>query len=68
MSRKDSAAVESFFSLFRKDRAKSKVYETSDKARAEILDYIECFYAQKEIMVQTAVFLPMNLRNVILRS
>ncbi|MFW7525170.1 IS3 family transposase [Vibrio ostreicida] len=51
MSRKgnchDNAVAESFFSLLKKDRVKSKIYKTRDEARSEIFDYIECFYNPK---------------------
>ncbi|SET66149.1 IS3 family transposase, partial [Thalassotalea agarivorans] len=51
MSRKgnchDNAVAESFFSLLKKDRVKRKIYKTRDEARAEIFDYIECFYNSK---------------------
>lgn len=51
MSRKgnchDNAVAESFFSLLKKDRVRRKIYKTRDEARAEIFDYIECFYNPK---------------------
>jgi len=51
MSRKgnchDNAVAESFFSLLKKDRVKRRIYKTRDEARAEIFDYIECFYNTK---------------------
>lgn len=51
MSRKgnchDNAVAESFFSLLKKDRVKRRIYKTRDEARAEIFDYIECFYNPK---------------------
>lgn len=43
----DNAVAESFFSLLKKDRVKRKIYKTRDEARAEIFDYIECFYNPK---------------------
>ncbi len=43
----DNAVAESFFSLLKKDRVKRKIYRTRDEARADIFDYIECFYNPK---------------------
>ena len=51
MSRKgnclDNAVAESFFSLLKKDRVKRRIFNTRDEARAEVFDYIECFYNPK---------------------
>jgi putative transposase len=40
----DNAVAESFFSLFKKDRVKRKVYKTRGDDRSEIFDYIKWFY------------------------
>ena len=40
----DNAAMESFFSSLKTERTASKVYRTRDHARADVFDYIECFY------------------------
>ncbi len=40
----DNAAMESFFSSLKTERAARKVYRTRDLARADIFDYIERFY------------------------
>ncbi|MCE8001188.1 MAG: IS3 family transposase, partial [Rhodobiaceae bacterium] len=40
----DNAAMESFFSSLKIERAKRKVYRTRDQARADVFDYIERFY------------------------
>lgn len=51
MSRKgnchDNAVAERFFSLLKKDRVKRRIFNTRDEARAEVFDYIECFYNPK---------------------
>ncbi|QTQ34745.1 Putative transposase InsF-like [Aromatoleum petrolei] len=48
MSRKgncwDNAAMESFFSSLKTERAARKRYPTRDDARADVFDYIERFY------------------------
>ncbi len=42
----DNAVVESFFGLLKRERA-NQVYLTPDDARADVFDYIECFYNRK---------------------
>ncbi len=39
----DNAAVESFFSSMKTERASRKIYRTRDNARADVFDYIERF-------------------------
>ena len=40
----DNAAMESFFSSLKTERIARKAYRTRDEARADVFDYIECFY------------------------
>ena len=40
----DNAAMESFFSSLKVERAGRKIYRTRDQARADVFDYIERFY------------------------
>lgn len=40
----DNSAMESFFSSLKTERTARKVYRTRDQARADVFDYIECFY------------------------
>ena len=40
----DNAAVESFFSLLKRERVNRVRYRTRDEARADVFDYIERFY------------------------
>ena len=40
----DNAAMESFFSSLKTERVGRKTYRTRDQARADVFDYIECFY------------------------
>jgi len=39
----DNAAMESFFSSLKTERAAHKVYSTTDVARAHVFNYIERF-------------------------
>ncbi len=43
----DNAPVESFFSLLKRERVRRKTYATRNEAKADIFDYIECFYNRK---------------------
>jgi putative transposase len=40
----DNAAMESFFSSLKTERAGRKTYRTRNEARADVFDYIERFY------------------------
>jgi putative transposase len=39
-----TAAMESFFSSLKTERTARKTYRTRDEAKADVFDYIECFY------------------------
>lgn len=39
----DSAVVESFFQLLKRERIKKKLYGTREEARSDIFDHIEMF-------------------------
>ena len=43
----DNAATESFFSSLKTERTARKTYRTRDEAKADVFDYIECFYNPK---------------------
>jgi transposase InsO family protein len=43
----DNAAMESFFSSLKTERTARKTYRTRDQAKADVFDYIECFYNAK---------------------
>jgi putative transposase len=43
----DNAAMESFFSSLKTERTTRKTYRTRDQAKADVFDYIECFYNVK---------------------
>jgi putative transposase len=40
----DTAAVESFFNLLRRDRIRREKYKTREEARHDVLAHIEFFY------------------------
>ena len=39
--------MQSFFSSLKTERTARKTYRTRDEARADVFDYIECFYNTK---------------------
>jgi len=41
---RDNAAMASFFSSLKTGRVGRKVYRSRDEARADVFDYVECFY------------------------
>lgn len=43
----DNAPVESFFSLLKRERIRRRIYRTREEAKADIFDYIECFYNRR---------------------
>ena len=43
----DNAAMESFFSSLKTERTARKTYRTRDEAKADVFNYIECFYNPK---------------------
>ena len=43
----DNAVVESFFGLMKRERVNRVRYRTRDEAKADLFDYIECFYNRK---------------------
>ena len=43
----DNAAMESFFSSLKIERTARKTYRTRNQAKADVFDYIECFYNPK---------------------
>ena len=40
----DNAVVESFFSSLKTERTAAKMYRMRNQAKADVFDYIECFY------------------------
>jgi putative transposase len=45
----DNAAMESFFGLLKRERVNQMHYRTREEARADIFEYIECFYNRKRL-------------------
>jgi putative transposase len=43
----DNAVVESFFSSLKRERIRRQTYRTREEAKADVFDYIECFYNRK---------------------
>lgn len=43
----DNAAMESFFSSLKAEHTAREVFRTRDDARADVFNYIECFYNRR---------------------
>jgi len=43
----DNSAMESFFATLKTERTARKTYRTRSEAKADVFDYIECFYNTK---------------------
>ncbi len=43
----DNAAMERFFSSLKTERTARKTYRIRDESKADVFDYIECFYNPK---------------------
>ena len=43
----DNAPVESVFSLLKRERVRRRIYRTREEAKADVFDYIECFYNRR---------------------
>ena len=43
----DNAVVESFFSSLKRERIRRQNYHTREEAKADVFEYIECFYNRK---------------------
>jgi transposase InsO family protein len=56
----DNAAMESFFSSLKTERARRKTYRTRDEARADVFDYIERFYNPKRRHSTLGYFSPVE--------
>src|SRR5579862_275599 len=59
----DTAAMESFFSSLKTERTARKTYRTRDQAKADVFDYIECFYNVKRRHSTIGYLSPMEFEN-----
>jgi len=59
----DNAAMESFFSSLKTERTARKTYRTRDEAKADVFDYIECFYNVKRRHSTISYLSPMEFEN-----
>jgi len=59
----DNAAMESFFSSLKTERTARKTYRTRDEAKADVFDYIECFYNVKRRHSTISHLSPMEFEN-----
>jgi putative transposase len=59
----DNAAMESFFSSLKTERTARKTYRTRDQAKADVFDYIECFYNVKRRHSTIGYLSPVEFEN-----
>ena len=59
----DNAAMESFFSSLKTERTARKTYRTRDEAKADVFDYIECFYNVKRRHSTIGYLSPVEFEN-----
>ena len=56
----DYAVAESFFVSLKTERIRRKVYKTRQKARRDVIDYIELFYDPKRRHVKNGMLSPVE--------
>ena len=59
----DNAPVESFFSSLKRERVRRQIYKTRDEAKADVFDYIECFYNRKRRHSTLGYISPVEFEN-----
>jgi putative transposase len=62
----DNAAMESFFSSLKTERTARNTYRTRDQAKADVFDYIECFYNPKRRHSTLGYMSPMEFETRVL--
>ena len=65
----DNAAAEGFFGMLKRERVNRRQYLTRSQARADIFDYIECFYnPEKRRKLETMENQKLNLTKVSVKT
>jgi len=59
----DNAPVESFFSLLKRERVRRRIYRTREEAKADVFDYIECFYNRRRSHAYLDYLSPVEYEN-----
>ncbi len=59
----DNAPVESFFSSLKRERIRRQTYRTRVEAKADMFDYIECFYNRKRRHSSLGYISPVEFEN-----
>ena len=60
----DNAAIESFFSSLKTERIRGCIYRSCDQPRADVFDYIECFYNPRRRHSTIGYLSPMDLETL----
>ena len=64
----DNAPVESFFSLLKRERIRRQTYRTREEAKADVFDYIECFYNRRRRHGYLGYLSPQEFENRTMRT
>ena len=64
----DNAPVESFFSSLKRERIRRRTYRTREEAKADVFDYIECFYNRKRRHAYLGYISPAEFENKAMRA
>jgi len=59
----DNAPVESFFASLKRERVRRQTYKTREEAKADVFDYIECFYNRKRRHTYLGYISPVEFEN-----
>ena len=59
----DNAPVESVFSLLKRERVRRRIYRTREEAKADVFDYIECFYNRRRSHAYLDYLSPVEYEN-----
>lgn len=60
--------VESFISLLKRERSRRRNHSTREEAKADVFDYIECFYNRKRRHGDLGYISPVAFENQTMRA
>jgi putative transposase len=64
----DNAPVESFFALLKRERIRRRTYRSRKEAKADVFDYIECFYNRRRSHTYLGYLTPVEYENRTMRT
>ena len=60
--------MESFFSSLKRERVRRRNYRTREEAKADVFDYIECFYNRRRRHAYLGYVSPVKFANRTMRT